>query len=329
MDRITHEVRSAHATVPTPEPASPAARPALRLGVDSPEADAALTALGGTVAIRPDGAEWRPDDPDAGRVRVVHDLGPLGVADAAVQTATAELRARATGVAIAESRRLVSREGEYARLGRIAGRLGDAPFELHVGVVLGDASYAEIQVLARHDDLIPRFRRLAAELVAGYQLGLGDLRRRRFLHQTPPGWDQQVRHAATVWIAPDHARRHGVLTISDAIPERACSRDDAVADAFAGCSFPLAPATRRRIALTTAAGLRGDYVAVVARTGDRIIEVVALGDGRYVYRLALEAALDGLTARRRLLEAVVASIEPLPAPRARPRATPGLAHWAD
>jgi hypothetical protein len=316
-----------------PGPAEPVpeleARPGARLGVRSPEIDAALAELGGTVTARPDGAEWTPPDRAAGRIRVHHARGPVRAADGALAAAAAELRRRATHVMIEACDRLSTREGEYAALGRITGRMGGAPFEVHVGVVLGDTSYAELHVLARRPDLIARFRRLARELVAGYELGLGDLRRRRFVYRPPPGWVGEAHHRATAWRAPDHPRRHGIITVADAMPERGGSIAEATADALAACSFPLDPGSRRRVKLEHAAGLRGDYCEALAAGGDRLFEVIALGDDRYIYRVAMEAAVDELAARRTILEALVESIEPLPSPRHRPGSTPSLSHWAE
>lgn len=302
---------------------------AARLGVRSAAADATLAALGGTVAATAAGVAWTPPDRDAARIHVHHARRPLRGADHALVDAVAELRDHGGDAALVASQRLVTHEGEHAILGRITGHLDGARFELHVAVVIGGESYAELHVLARQPGLFAGFRDLAVELVLGYELGLGALRRRRCVYQPPPGWTATDAHRATVWRAPDHDRRHGVITIADAAPLRSDGADGAAAAAIAACGFAVDATPRLRAAITTRAGLRGDYVEVAARDRRRIFEVVTLRDDRYAYQVTMEADVDDLAARRRALEALVESLEPVPAPRRRRVEPTTLAHWAE
>jgi hypothetical protein len=273
-----------------------------------------------------------PDGEHVAAIRYRESVRPLARASVVIEDLLARSpQFRATTVGPIQ--RGVNEEGEYTAHAVIAGTVNDGPAQRDVGLVLGDDDYALVTgvslVPARFAELTAR----VAHLLDKDSHGRG-LRRRRYIHRGPSGWQGLARGLTTEWQPPGFPGDPTLIHVLPAHPVQEpvesvlaqVLEDDAQAGHVVERVAPAEP-------IVLASGLTGvswDVTLRVAR-GRLLRVVVALSDARYLYVLRLETlAPDAMPAQRALLE-VLGSIEPLPsAGRAITRTVSLVASpWAD
>lgn len=150
-------------------------------------------------------------DPHAGTLRISTGLAPLRTASELIARA---LPAGEPVEEIEAPRIETTDEGEYAVFA--AAR---TPRGLHsLAIVFGDLEYTQIEAVVTAPERYDEFRATVHELAYSTTLGLGAGRWRRFYFEPPPGWAGIARPRSSLWLSPDHPRRHQVMRVFDARP---------------------------------------------------------------------------------------------------------------
>jgi hypothetical protein len=284
---------------------------------------------------------------EAGLIELVHPAGrsaatiayrervrPLGRIGALVREHLAA-EPQFTGWVIPDAaERLVTNEGEHAALVTLRGRERGAPAQRDLGFVFGDDFYAAIfgQCFdeARFGELTAKVRGLV--LADGHALGV---RRRRFEYTPPPGWEPIVENLVTEWYAPGYPREGVMLTVYAANPRKietsaafhAMIRE--LEQAGNHVAVEGAPTPAR------ASSLVGSILSLslrrsVAGMMTAVKKLALLQDARYSYGLELTArSAAELAAYPGVLEAVVASVKPIPEPGGSARDQSFAAYWME
>jgi hypothetical protein len=208
--------------------------------------------------------------------------------------------------AITAPETLVTREGEYASVARVYGHLDGVSVCRELGWVFGDAHVSRISGMTTRPELRERFANTVHDLVLADEQHLG-IRRRRFLHAPPAGWDAHTRGFAT----SVYSIAGGEIEVSPAMPYTG-SREDverqlkaleerSVTVEHRGPSEPI----------DTRGGLRGQMVEMACKQGSTrfVRRLATFVDDRYLYTLRLDS-LDGR--HRDAFDAVVRSAQPIP-----------------
>jgi hypothetical protein len=231
----------------------------------------------------------------------------------------------------ADAERMRTSEGEHAAL--VTVRVASA--QRDVGVVFGDDFYALAIGLCREPALFAEATRVMRELVVGDRHMLAT-RRRRFDYEPPPGWQPFVAGFVTAWYPPEFPNDSTYVTVYPANPTTLAP--NAIFDIM------LAAATRGGMRVTKVepprparsdSGLSGRSFEALLRGPppepiDLPMACSVLADARYVY--AVEASARNvvhLATHRAALDALVASIRPVPASRADIRDATTISHWAE
>ena len=219
-------------------------------------------------------------------------------------------------------------EGEFAAVCTIVGARGDLPYERTIGLVWGDYFFTQIDGGTDDAAAFPRFRKAVRDLAYYHALGLGELRRRRFVYTPPPGWRGYPRGLVTEWYAPEFPARHGFISVFPARAgrESPSSELDQLLHEMSWFGFEQ-ESIEGPIELASD-DLTGSAWRPVGRfaTGPRLFfEIAVLRDQRFTYVARLESQEADLDEHRRLFADVVRSVEPLPAPVA-PGGTTTFSH---
>jgi hypothetical protein len=250
-----------------------------------------------------------PDGPGAASLRYVERLRPLRRATALLAAAgrPAGFEATATSAPI----RLATDEGEHAALIVIDGRLAGGPAQLTFGVVALDDHYARLQGLA-FGEHIAATRALVEALLRGDRHFLGAVRRRRVVYTPPPGWQGVGDTFTATWFPRDYPRRDQRIYLGPAMP----LSQEMVAGTIAAIVGGPAPLEQQVVVESGPAAhphLGGERVVLRLPGLETETHVALLADSRFQYL----ARLDCLPAERQealpLFDAVVASVEPVPA----------------
>jgi hypothetical protein len=210
---------------------------------------------------------------------------------------------------------LVTSEGEYGVIvnGVVEGE------QTTVALVYGEHTYASIHARTTDASLYATFLDVVRRLAHGQSLGLGADRRRPYLYDPPPGWSGIVRPFSTLWLAPDCGRQRATLQVFHARPHRNTAPTVQYRQLFEQLSreFGDAPPHEPQV-MESRFGIRGQLVTrhgTVAGTPTSISDA-GLTDGRMLYLLRLETAADIHARHRGVLDACVASVQPIPPPKA-------------
>jgi|GEM_PF-5969731 len=258
-------------------------------------------------------------DPDAGWIRISAGLTPqrnFPEMFAELEDAWPELG--------------ITDEGEYfavahAQRGRMLRSLA---------FVLGAETYMRIEGQCVSPDQFDAFA-LAVRAVA-YQsaLGYGARRARPFYYVPPAEWGALVRSGSTTWVSPVCARAYHVLRVFDACPpEQEATlrrrRFESIAPEFM-VTPPRGPAVyyradEREVRVWS-------YTGALAGGEIRILEATVV-DAAYCYPIRITCDPRLFDESMRLLEEVVETIVPLPAPPAEPQVSKAsievFSEWAE
>ncbi len=270
-----------------------------------------------------DGLLLSPAGPPEGRSIRIQERLPLRPAHAVIAAARAQLPG--ADLALSAIERVITQEGEFAI--RCALRGADACRAL--GMVWGDHFYTQIDGAARPAD----FAEVEAgvrDLTAFHALGLGELRRRRYLYTPPPGWRAYPRGLTAEWYAPGFPGDHGFISAFAARPggETLTSQLDRVLHEMSWFGFRR-DASEPGEAMSTDDGTAGHAWTITGRYAaapPMVFKVVVLSDHRFQYPLRLEATPAAFDRHVEAFDAMIRSIQRLPAPT-RDASSP-FVHWA-
>lgn len=271
-----------------------------------------------------------PEGRAHGTIRIRDRQAPLRSArDLATALGTG---ARFTDVEDAPIERVITAEGEYAAVTQLAGTRDGKRIVRCLGFVFGDDFYTQLDGTAADPDRMAVVSRAVRELTRCYSLGLGEARRRRFLHESPVGWTGCARGLVTRWIPPGFPADSTTLTVFPARPvkESVAGALDRELHEVSWAGFEkLEP--HHTMAIKNRHGLSGIAVRVTGRAPGgpvRRHDLVALEDARFVYLMRLESAADSAVVRQEFHQ-VWQTVEPLPEVETTRRSPVGIDHWVD
>jgi len=253
-----------------------------------------------------------PEGPTLGLLRYLERVRPLRAASAVI----AALPAPAGWVERERTpiERLITSEGEYAAFAAISGTIDEQPADRTFGLVFGDDFYARLTGICFDPARFAAFRATVRQLLFLDAHILGT-RRRRFRYTPPAGWHGLADLFDATWYPMDHPRRDLVLTVSPAVPlmpglheglivttaGTTSIEDGVLIDQPEEIALPLGP-HGRRLRLRTRAG--------------RETTLVLLEDDVYLYCVRCDCADAHADEARRVVDDLLASLEPVPRPGA-------------
>jgi len=227
---------------------------------------------------------------------------------------------------------LLTVEGEYAACSTLTGTLEGHRTERTLAFVLGDDHYTRIDGVTLVPERFGQMRALVRELAHLYSLGLGLLRRRRYLYEPPRGWSGYPRALTTEWLAPGYPADDSTLTVFPARPmiETGADTLDLMLHELGWTGFAPVDAATQPVTTPHLTGHVRSYRGL--RDGrPRHVHLAILEDGRFSYMSRLDAPADGIT-HVAVLRDLIASIIPLPIPQPPERSAPtndAFANWSD
>lgn len=258
-----------------------------------------------------DGYVMKPPDGARSSLRVRERI-PLRRFRDVIDETLAEANLRAADARRGPIELFHSDEGEHA--GIITLEIGrETAAQWSLALVAGDTTATCIIGKTDQTDRFATLRALVKQLAAGSYLGLGEIRRRRYVYAPPPGWFRTARPYVTHWYAPDYPRESAFMSVHDARPnamslieldDRAMSIENSEIKA------------RGTSPLRAAGGLRGSLWRgeAVDRGKPMSIQRAFLGDDRFLYLVELftdAACFERATA---VFHRLLSSIEPIPRP---------------
>lgn len=236
--------------------------------------------------------------------------------------------------------RLFTAEGELLALCEVSCQRGSEPAFVNVGVVFAEESYLLGMAIWKDSEQVGKLRPVLRELLMRSSLGLG-LRRRRFYHAMPEGWQGLASGLLTRYYPQTYPQELSCLTVFPANPVEALpaavfaawlTDEQAAGFQVAACS----PAQ----AFSTPAGLVGQRHWLHG-TYDRPSDSAAVKEvwrtlciaraGSYLYSFLLDCAESAQRDHHQpMLSALIDSVEPIPSskPHGQGPAVPSL-QWAD
>lgn len=252
-----------------------------------------------------------------GGIRIREHRRPIAELSELVRRAANDLPLAGCDATPLES--FVTAEGEYAVITTLAGTHEGVAIERTLAFVLGDEHYTQIDGLTAVAARFAELRAHVREVAYHHALGLGELRRRRFLYTPPAGWTTRTRG-----LVADHVSADATITV---FPARALVEspigdvERALREAeWAGFSGR----ATSTVAIETP-HFRAGVVRTYAGSGRRIVVAVLLDD-RFAYTCRLASVAD-----EPAFHAMLSSIVPLPrpAPIVRTAELGGVVHWVD
>jgi hypothetical protein len=222
--------------------------------------------------------------------------------------------------------RLVTSEGEHAALVVCEGTVEGRPAERTSGFVFLDDSYASIVAETTAPASFATFRDVARALTIGDVHVLG-ARRRRYRYTPPPGFQPLAGLFDTTWYPLDYPRRAISMTVAPALPQHAGLAGSLV-EAVLGARPGAAVASPRPI--SGRGGLTGQLVPIPGADGSATCLAI-LEDAAYAYPLRLDVGAAAQRDDIARFEALVLSVEPVPAARIRRddrEMAAAVGHWA-
>ncbi len=254
-----------------------------------------------------------PTGPGSVRIR---ERRPLGPASDIIEQIRAEL-AEFAPLEVSPVELMTTYEGEYAALFTITGRRGELHLQRAVGVIWGDFHQSRIDGRCDRPERFAAIGRAVRDLTYYHSLGLGELRRRRFVYTPPPGWHGYGRGLVTLWHPPGFPADDSLIRVFPACAggDNAARELDRQLHEMSWFGFRRESAAEPT-AISSRDGLDGHLFAVVGRLGNgprRHFELALLRDRRFHYVMRLESGVERGDARRLFAE-MVRSIRQLPAP---------------
>jgi len=275
---------------------------------------------------------YPPGGRAAGGIRIRDRVRPLRPVRQLVDETRASAEAALRDQSIGALERVTTLEGEYAAIVAITARrrADDVAITRTLGFVFGEEFYAAIDGIVEDSAGAASFGEHVREVVLRTSLGLGEIRRRRFLYAPPRGWQALVRALSTDWIAPSYPRDPGAITVFHAKPVVASPtalfermlREDLPAGFEGDAAAPALLRTRN--------GLEGQLISLSGRYQGgppRWFDLAVLADPRFLYLVRLDSGEAGLEAHRVVHRELVESVVPLPSPAPR-REDAGMGHWS-
>jgi hypothetical protein len=229
--------------------------------------------------------------------------------------------------------RIITSEGEHAAVTIVTSTLGDERFERTLGVILGDDFYTVIDGGASEAGARAQIRSAVRALVDDYSIGLGVVRRRRYLYQPPIGWSGYARGLITEWHPAGFPNEAASIAVFPARPvgeSKAAVLDRALHEL--GWHGFTRTSRGDPTPILTRHHLLGAQWRIVGRYDDRPVQhqdIVVLQDDRFHYAMRLESTAVRIDDDREIFHRLLDSIEPIPRARSSRRATAALDHWAE
>jgi hypothetical protein len=223
--------------------------------------------------------------------------------------------------------RLVTDEGEYAAVAWRTGVIDGQPCERSFGVVFADDFYARLTGVCFKVEAFEQFRHHVRDLLRRDCHMLG-VRRRRFVYEPPPGWHGVlggVFHAT--WLPPESPRDSTALLVMPAAPKSPGLGDALLHAVLGGAALDQVVIAKENI--TARNCLTGHVYRL--RIGDRETTLAILEDERFTYAIRADSANRDAEAAYAALQALVATLEPLPDPQRDLAANRAIAisHWTE
>jgi len=265
-----------------------------------------------------------------GGIRIRERVRPLVTAVEVVAAAVHELGL--PKVAVTPIERLITTEGEDAAIARITGEHDGVRFERTVAVLFADDWYTRIDGVTAIPERLASMREITRDLAQNYALGLGELRRRRYLYTPPPGWSGYPRGLITEWQPPAFPNDPSSIAVFPARPigESASGVLDRALHELGWAGF--APSSDRVDELATTRFATGLVRRLTGTAGPRTVhqDIAVLQDPRFFYVCRLESPAETVDGHRRVFSALLESIEPVPTPRRNVVPDPAVtASWVD
>jgi hypothetical protein len=270
---------------------------------------------GWTRDVGPAGATFtHAEGPARGQIRVL-DRQPLRPFDAWITDAAGD----GAGTRAAERKQLETAEGELATLASVTVEAEGKKVEHTVGVVFGDDWCFVVHAATAVAGAFAELRALARKITQTTFLGLGERRRRRYLHVAPPGWAEERVARATHYRPPGHPAVRGLVIVDDTLPRGLSAEEEADRTYVLGGYEPREsdePATAVKVAGFALPGLVRWY-RVTSRSGVVIGARAELSDDRFLYRQHLFGRAEAEPVLVQAFLDLVFSVKPLPRPWAR------------
>jgi hypothetical protein len=263
-----------------------------------------------------------PQGRGVGGLRVQDRLRPVRTVRSLVDQAVREGGAFISDITIGPLKRIATMEGEYGALITLGGRrkADGVPVERTLGLVYAEDFYSRVDGIMQLEAEFESFRARVATITRNLSLGLGALRRRRFIYRPPEGWQGIGRTFRSDWIPRDYPRDHAMIQVFHAKPFADAPKPQIAFERMMredlGYGLEVEPHEPAE-PLTNAHGLVGELTSIAGRYsgGPRLhFDLAVLADPRFLYILRLETADGGLEEHRKVFRQVVDSVRPLPGP---------------
>lgn len=274
---------------------------------------------------------YPPGGREQGAVRITERIRPLRPVQQILREVISRFEDPWQVEHIGEVRPLVTLEGEHAALVKIDMRAQAVQAVVMLGIVFGDDFYATVEAMSFSAEQHGQFQHYTEHLTRHFHLGLGMLRRRRYLYTPPPGWQALARTHSVTWYPPDYPRLRALIRVFDAKP--------------ADTSQPMLQDRRLVEDLALGMGMRSDAPPapvssdyglnglLTVTTGQyeggptTIYAQVALVDTRFSYLLRLESSVADIVTSREIFAQLIKTV--FPVPLATTESEGALVQWAD
>ncbi len=186
-----------------------------------------------------------------------------------------------------------------------------------MAVLFGDDFYARIDGVTAVPARLEPMRQIMRDLAQTYSLGLGELRRRRYLYAPPSGWTGYPRGLITEWQPPAFPNDPSSIAVFPARPirETAAGALDRALHELGWAGF--AATSDSTDALATTRFATGLVRKLTGTSGGQDVHqhIAVLQDARFFYVCRLEGTAAALAAHRGGFVELLESIEPVALPR--------------
>jgi hypothetical protein len=279
-----------------------------------------------------------PEGRSVGGLRVQDRIRPLRTVRHLVDHAVKEGAVFINDIQVGKLRKLVTLEGEYACIITMAGRRkGDGlPVERTLGLVFAEDFFSRVDGIMQLQEQFESFRGRIEAITRNLSLGLGAVRRRRFLYTPPAGWQGLARTFRSDWIPHDYPRDNAMIQVFHAKPFTDAPKPQVAFERMLredlGHGLQVEPYEPAQPIEKHPGELWGEITRVTGHYpgGPRMhFDLAVLADERFLYVLRLESDDAKLTEHRAVFRALVDSVRPLPAPSEQHEsAASSSTHWA-
>lgn len=277
-----------------------------------------------------------PEGRSVGGLRVQDRVRPLRTVRWLVDQAVKEGAVFITDIQVGKLKRFVTLEGEYACLITMAGkRKADGlPVERTMGFVFGEDFFSRVDGIMQLQAQFEPFRGRIEAITRNLTLGLGAVRRRRYLYTPPAGWQGLGRTFRSDWIPQDYPRDNAMIQVFHAKPFTDAPKPQVAFERMLredlGHGLIVEPYEPAQTIEDHPGELWGEITRLAGHYpgGPRLhFDLAVLADARFLYVLRLETGEAKLEEHRAAFRSVVSSVRPLPA-RSDQSSTAASTHWA-